>query len=110
MVYGEIAGTGEGRLVGNCQYPAARKAPEVTNQYPRGVAYHEAGHAVVAWALGVPVGTVHVRESDASGGTDIGATDHLTRIKELRFAMLVTLPKRCSAIQHTSRPRSTTAG
>ncbi len=56
---------------------------DVTNQYPRGVAYHEAGHAVVAWALGVPVGTVHVRESDASGGTDIGATDHLTRIERI---------------------------
>jgi hypothetical protein len=41
--------------------------------YPRDIAYHEAGHAVVGWALGVPVVTCRVYYDDQKGwkgGTD----------------------------------------
>jgi hypothetical protein len=38
------------------------------DQYPRGTAYHEAGHAIVAWSFDVEVGTIHVMADDASGG------------------------------------------
>jgi ATP-dependent Zn protease len=43
-----------------------------SERYPRGTAYHEAGHAVVAWSLGLPIGAVSVSDDDASGGTQIG--------------------------------------
>jgi hypothetical protein len=33
--------------------------------YLRGMAFHEAGHAVVAWALNLPVGDIHIREIGA---------------------------------------------
>jgi hypothetical protein len=41
--------------------------------YSRGIAYHEAGHAVVGWALGVRVVTCRVYHDDKKGwkgGTD----------------------------------------
>ena len=41
--------------------------------YPRGIAYHEAGHAVVGWALGLRVTVTRVFHDDAKGwkgGTD----------------------------------------
>lgn len=37
-----------------------------------GVAYHEAGHAVVALALGLRVARVEVVPEDHSGATDVG--------------------------------------
>ena len=35
--------------------------------YPRGIAYHEAGHAVVGWALGLRVTVSRVFYDDAKG-------------------------------------------
>jgi hypothetical protein len=35
--------------------------------YPRGIAYHEAGHAVVAWALGLRVGISRPFYDDVTG-------------------------------------------
>ena len=53
--------------------------------YPLGTCFHEAGHAVVAAALGVEVGDLHVvadadGESDAAsdGGTKTGYCGHLS--------------------------------
>jgi hypothetical protein len=37
-------------------------------EHLKGMAYHEAGHAVVAWALGLPVGDVYVRKMDEGNG------------------------------------------
>ena len=52
-------------------------------KYPRGTAYHEAGHAVVAWSLGLPVQAVHVSSGDASGGAEIGDADQLPLIEQI---------------------------
>ncbi len=49
-------------------------------RYPRATVYHEAGHAVVAWSLGLPVGAVSVSDEDASGSTEIGLADHLSLV------------------------------
>jgi hypothetical protein len=54
-----------------------------SERYPRGTAYHEAGHAVVAWSLGLPVGAVSVSADDASGGTQISLSDHLALIEQI---------------------------
>ena len=45
-----------------------------------GAAYHEAGHAVVAWALGLPVGdiAIAVGGDDAAGRSNIGVADRLS--------------------------------
>ena len=56
---------------------------KVTEQYLRGTAYHEAGHAVVAWALGLPVMTICVKIGDAGGGTEVGFADHLSLIEQV---------------------------
>jgi hypothetical protein len=55
----------------------------VTKQYPRGTAYHEAGHVVVAWSLRLPVGAVSVSDEDASGATQIGPADHLSLVEQI---------------------------
>ena len=49
----------------------------VTDKYPRSTAIHEAGHAIVAWSFGLPIGAIWVSAEDASGGTEIGSADHL---------------------------------
>jgi hypothetical protein len=54
-----------------------------SKRYPRGIAYHEAGHAVVAWSLGLPVGAVGVSDEDAIGSTQIGLSDHLPLIEQI---------------------------
>jgi hypothetical protein len=41
----------------------------------RGVAFHEAGHAIVAWSLGLPVGTIEIRDHDGGGSTQAGYAD-----------------------------------
>jgi ATP-dependent Zn protease len=56
---------------------------KITERYSRGTAYHEAGHAVVAWSLGLPVGTIRVTVDDAGGGAEIGAADHLPLIEQV---------------------------
>ena len=55
----------------------------MTEGYPRGTAYHEAGHAVVAWALGLPVRTIRVRVDYAGGDAEIGPADHLSLIEQV---------------------------
>jgi Peptidase M50B-like len=52
-------------------------------RYSRGTAYHEAGHAIVAWSFGLQVGTIHVQADDASGDALIGPTDHLTLVEQI---------------------------
>jgi hypothetical protein len=46
------------------------------------VAVHEAGHAVVAWALGLPVGRLSVNDDYGNGATDIGDAMHLSVIDQ----------------------------
>lgn len=46
-----------------------------TKRYPRGTAFHEAGHAVVGWSLGLGVRAVHIGDDDASGAAEIGYAD-----------------------------------
>jgi hypothetical protein len=49
--------------------------------YRRGIAYHEAGHAVVGWSLGLRVTITRVFHDDAKGwkgGTDIPDASHLS--------------------------------
>jgi hypothetical protein len=53
-------------------------------EHLKGMAYHEAGHAVVAWALGLPVGDVYVRKmGEGNGGAQIGCADALSFIDRL---------------------------
>lgn len=53
-------------------------------EYLRGMAYHEAGHAVVAWALGIEVGDIHVRQvGQGNGGAQIAYTDEMSFIDRL---------------------------
>lgn len=52
-------------------------------RYPRGTAYHEAGHAIVAWSLGLLVQAVRVSDDDASGGAEIGGADQLPLIEHI---------------------------
>jgi hypothetical protein len=58
--------------------------------YPRNIAYHEAGHAVVGWALGVRVTVFRVFYDDVKGwkgGTDanVAQVDRLLLPKWLAF-------------------------
>jgi ATP-dependent Zn protease len=55
----------------------------MTERYPHGTAYHEAGHAVVAWSLGVPVKAISVSADDASGGAEIGSAEHLLLMEQV---------------------------
>ncbi len=53
-------------------------------EHLNGMAFHEAGHAVVAWALNVAVGDIHVRKvGEGDGGTQIGCADALPFIDRL---------------------------
>jgi len=59
------------------------EARELTERYSRSTAHHEAGHAVVAFALGLLVGTIRVRADDAGGTTEIEPADHLSLIDQI---------------------------
>jgi len=52
----------------------------------RRTAYHEAGHAVVGWALGLHIGWVRI-EDDYNGKADIGISDHLPPADQVAIAM-----------------------
>ena len=52
-------------------------------QYPRGTAFHEAGHAVVAHFYGHEVVHIHVSKDDESGRTEISGP--ITRMEHLTF-------------------------
>jgi ATP-dependent Zn protease len=49
----------------------------------RATAYHEAGHAVVAWSLGLEVQSINIRADDAGGGADIRNADHLQLVDQV---------------------------
>jgi hypothetical protein len=51
----------------------------------RGAAYHEAGHIVVAWALGVEVGAaaIGINGDDAKGTAAIGDDEGLPLIDKI---------------------------
>jgi hypothetical protein len=55
-------------------------------QARRRTAFHEAGHAVVGWALGLHVGWVRI-EDDYNGKADIGICDHLPPVDQIAVAM-----------------------
>jgi ATP-dependent Zn protease len=57
--------------------------PKSIKSFPRATAFHEAGHAVVAWSLGLPVGGIRVSNDDASGGAKIGLADHLSIVEQI---------------------------
>jgi len=63
------------------------KGMESTERYPRSTAYQEAGHAVVAFALGLPVGAISVRADDAGGTTEIEAADRLSLIDQIALVL-----------------------
>jgi hypothetical protein len=52
-------------------------------RYPRGTAYHEAGHAVVAWSFGLHVGAISVVAEDARGEAQIGSAKHLSLVEQI---------------------------
>jgi len=53
-----------------------------------GAAYHEAGHAVVAWSLGLPVGAIAISDDDPTAGTtDVGTTEHLPTTDRLAVCL-----------------------
>jgi ATP-dependent Zn protease len=53
--------------------------------YRIGAAIHEAGHAVVAWALGLPVGrmAIAIGGDDAKGTTEIANAERLSLVDQL---------------------------
>jgi hypothetical protein len=55
-------------------------------RYPRGTAFHEAGHAVVAYCLGHQVIDIHVSKDDESGHTNTSGPE-LTRIDRVTFLL-----------------------
>jgi ATP-dependent Zn protease len=57
-------------------------------KYLRAMAFHEAGHAVVAWSLNLPVGDIYIREIDAgNGGALIDLGDHLPFIDKIAVCL-----------------------
>ena len=58
----------------------------MTDDGLRGAAYHEAGHAVVALALGLQVARVEIFGTDL-GATDVAPTDHLPLVDRLAIAV-----------------------
>jgi Peptidase M50B-like len=62
-------------------------AAMATKQYPRGTAFHEAGHAVVAWSLGLKVRDIHISDDDASGGAKIECPAKLPFIEQLAICI-----------------------
>jgi ATP-dependent Zn protease len=54
------------------------------DDYLRGLAFHEAGHAVVAWSLNLRVDTIFIREIGAgNSGTKTAPPDHLPLMDQL---------------------------
>jgi ATP-dependent Zn protease len=46
-------------------------------------AYHEAGHAVVAWCLGLEVRSINIRPDDAGGSAVIGGSERLAMVDRI---------------------------
>ena len=57
-------------------------------EHLKGMAYHEAGHAVVAWALGLPIGNVYVRKmGEGDGGAQIACVYTLSFVDRLAVCL-----------------------
>ena len=67
---------------GTADVEQKRRRP-MTDDGLRGVAFHEAGHAVVALALGLPVARVEIFHEDNSGVTDIAGADGLPLVDHI---------------------------
>src|SRR5262249_4586569 len=53
-----------------------------------GAAYHEAGHAVVAWALGLAVRSLAINHNDpTAGATDIASAEYLSIVDRLAVCL-----------------------
>jgi hypothetical protein len=52
----------------------------------RGTAAHEAGHAIVAWMIGLEVETLGVTDEDGSGRSRIECAAHLPTIQRIAVA------------------------
>jgi hypothetical protein len=72
-------------------------------RYPRGTAYHEAGHAIVAWSFGLQVGTIHVMADDGSGGAQIGPTNHLCLVARIAVCVAGYTAENVFGHPHTNR-------
>jgi ATP-dependent Zn protease len=59
----------------------------MTDDGLRGVAYHEAGHAVVALALGLHVARVEIFDMDYSGGADVAGADSLALVDQIAVCL-----------------------
>jgi hypothetical protein len=59
----------------------------MTDNGLRSVAYHEAGHAVVGLALGLPVARVQIFDTDNSGKADIGNAEHLPIVDQIAICV-----------------------
>jgi ATP-dependent Zn protease len=59
----------------------------MTDDGLRGVAYHEAGHAVVALALGLQVARVEIFPEDHSGDTEIAGADDLPLVDQIAICV-----------------------
>ena len=55
-------------------------------RFLQSTAVHEAGHAVVAWSFGLPIGAVSVNAEDASGKTEISSSDHLKLAEQIAIS------------------------
>jgi hypothetical protein len=56
----------------------------VTEQkFSRSAAVHEAGHAIVAWFFGLPLGAMRIDAGDSGGETQIGCSDRLTLAEQI---------------------------
>ena len=57
-------------------------------EHLKGMAYHEAGHAVVAWALGLPIGNVYVRKmGEGDGGAQIACVYTLSFVDRIAVCL-----------------------
>jgi len=76
------------------------------DDYLRGLAFHEAGHAVVAWSLNLRVETIYIREIGAgNSGTKTDKPDHLPLTDQL-----ATLAAGVEAEREFKSPLPETAG
>jgi len=59
----------------------------LTGPFPRATAFHEAGHAVVAYCLGLEVRHICINSDDESGRTDTLPHNELTMLDQATFIL-----------------------
>ncbi|ANY78440.1 hypothetical protein BB934_09535 [Microvirga ossetica] len=64
----------------------------------RRTAFHEAGHAVVGWALGLEVGWVRIID-DSNGKADVAIPDDLSLVDQIAVAMGGEYGAECSGVE-----------